>query len=429
MDSTIEALPVRHLRMDRIRSCEGFEDGASRAVISALCPVCGYTLAASFFDGGRQPLATLGWPGSAEKARTMPLHALDWVQCPQCSHVWNRSFCYEAIPYASSPNRMFNSSGIWAGHLAGTRDLVLSYLPECPTVLDIGCGEGHFVRGIAEALSGHGRFVGFDPNATGESGKGVEFHARLFEPLLDMAKFAPDVVIIRHVLEHLTNPAAFVEQLGWAAAQRDRPVWLFAEVPCIDRIAETGRLADFFFEHPSHFSTASFTALMQRAGKVETLKYGYAGEVVFALVQLGARPAARQRVAAAARFRLAASASRTRIGAQLDALAASGRRVAIWGGTGKAAAFINLFNADARRFPLVVDSDLGKTGTFVPGTGQEIVFRDVLKTHPADVVIIPSQWRARDIIAEMARESIDAGQVLIEHEGSLVDFALARHPY
>jgi hypothetical protein len=103
--------------------------------------------------------------------------------------------------------------------------------------------------------------------------------------------------------------------------------------------------------------------------------------------------------------------------------------VAIWGGTGKSAACMHHFGVDAARFPLVVDSDPDKVGTFVPGTGQRILFRDALKGMSVDVVIIPTQWRAKDIIAEMAREGIAAGKVLIEHGGRLIDFALEAHPY
>jgi hypothetical protein len=103
--------------------------------------------------------------------------------------------------------------------------------------------------------------------------------------------------------------------------------------------------------------------------------------------------------------------------------------VAIWGGTGKAAAFIHYFGADAARFPMVVDSDPEKVGTFVPGTAQRIEFRDLLKQSPVDVVIVPSQWRARDIVAEMRREGIEARSVLIEHGGRLVDFLAGEHPY
>jgi SAM-dependent methyltransferase len=323
---------------------------------------------------------------------------------------------------------MFNSGGIWKGHLADTRDALLRHLPDAPLVVEIGCGEGHFVRGLAQARDA-GRFIGFDPNASPETGKGVEFHARLFDPLVDMSAFAPDAVVIRHVLEHLTEPAKLIEQLAWGAASQGKACLLFAEVPCIDRVFETNRLADFFYEHVSHFTTDSFRALMSRAGEIVALDHGYDGEVVYALVRLGVPAHARARAEQATRFAARTVRSRETIAQQLSGLAASGKRVAIWGGTGKAAAFIHQFGADAGRFPLVVDSDPHKAGTYVPGTGQKIEFRDVLKTSAVDVIVIPTQWRARDIIAEMGREGIAPQSVMIEHDGELVDFGAAAHPY
>jgi hypothetical protein len=77
----------------------------------------------------------------------------------------------------------------------------------------------------------------------------------------------------------------------------------------------------------------------------------------------------------------------------------------------------------------VVDSDKAKAGTRVPGTGQTIQFRDALKANPVDVVIIPTQWRAKDIVAEMTREGISVPVVLLEHKGRLVDFFHGDHPY
>lgn len=402
---------------------------ATPVFLSAACPVCAHSLAVPFFDGGLQTLATLGWPKSAADARAMPRYPQDFVQCPACSHVWNRSFRYDAIPYQNNPNRMFNSGGIWKGHLADTRDSLLAHLPTAPTVVEIGCGEGHFVRGLAEARGGQGRFIGFDPNASPETGQGVEFHARLFDPLVDMANYAPDAVVIRHVLEHLTEPAVLLEQLAWGAALLGKQCWLFAEVPCIDRVFATDRLADFFYEHVAQFTTESFRTLLARAGEVVELAHGYDGEVVYARVKLGKPAAFQKQATATAAFSRRADVSRAAIHAQLSELAASGAKVVIWGGTGKAAAFIHQFGADAERFPLVVDSDPDKAGTFVPGTGQQIVFRDALKTLAVEVVIIPTQWRAKDIAAEMEREGIHPATVLIEHEGRLVDFARDAHPY
>jgi hypothetical protein len=168
---------------------------------------------------------------------------------------------------------------------------------------------------------------------------------------------------------------------------------------------------------------------MSRAGEVVTLEHGYDGEVVYALVRLGVSTQARVRAETAARFAARTVTSRKTIAQQLSAISAAGKRVAIWGGTGKAAAFIHQFGADALRFPLVVDSDPHKAGTYVPGTGQQIQYRDVLKDSAVDVIVIPTQWRARDIIAEMSREGITVQDVMIEHDGELVSFGAASHPY
>jgi hypothetical protein len=398
-------------------------------LVEATCPVCAHTVAAPFFDGGAQPLATLGWPASAAEAQGMARHPHDFVQCPRCTHVWNHSFRYDAVPYRDAPNRMFNNGAIWKGHLAESCELLVRRMPPNPVLVEIGCGEGHFLRALAVACGGEGRILGFDPSTHPETGQGFEFHARLFDPLADTPRFAPDAVVIRHVLEHLTDPAALLEKLAWGASQVDKPVWLFAESPCIDRVFATDRLADFFYEHVSHFTTDSFRTLMARAGDVFELAHGYDGEVVYALVRLGVPAAAQARAAEAQAFRRRSEASRREIGRQLDALAASGEATAIWGGTGKGAAFMHQFGVDAARFPLVVDSDPGKVGTHVPGAGQEIQFRDVLKTRPVKVLIIPTQWRAADIVKEMRAAGIAAERILIEHEGRLIDFERDPHPY
>ncbi len=396
--------------------------------VSARCPVCGYHVAVPFFAGGEQPLATLGWPATESAAKAMERLPLDFVQCPTCTHVYNRSFRYGAVPYQANPNLMFNKGTIWKHHLADTRELLARVLPEQSCVIEIGCGEGHFVRGLSEACNA-GRFIGFDPNTSAQSGQGVEFYARLFEPFADVATFAPDLLIVRHVLEHFTELAGLLEPLAWAASQQGKPCWLFAEVPCIDRVFETGRLADFYYEHVSHFTTRSFLTLLQRLGELRTMGHGYNGEVVYGLVRLETPEEMKKIASRATAFYSQAEIARSTISRQLDDLAQSGATVAIWGGTGKSAAFMHQFGVDATRFPLVVDSDQEKVGTFVPGTGQKIQFRDVLKEMAPDVVLIPSQWRAKDIVAEMVGEKILAGKVLIEHNGELTDFAGEDHPY
>lgn len=361
--------------------------------LPARCPICANHWAAPFFDGGEAPLATLGWPRAEAQAQAMSSHRLDFVRCPSCGHIWNRAFRYQDIPYADQPNRMFNAGSLWQGHLAALANETLARLPARPTVVEIGCGSGHFLQ----ALSVHqaGQYFGFDPHGSAAKDGGFEFQARLFEPVVDVPRYRPDLIVLRHVLEHFTEPAAFVEALAWAASQIDQPVRLLIEVPCIDRVFETGRIADFFYEHPQQFSTASFSALLERYGELERLSHAYGGEVVVGWLRLSIPNAWQETAHEAMAFRQASQQAQATIAEQLEALAQSGQRVAIWGGTGKAAAFMHYYGVDAERFPLVVDSDTEKVGTYVPGCGQRIQFRDVLRDRPAEVVIIPTQWRAR----------------------------------
>lgn len=397
---------------------------------ASTCPACGHHVAVSFFDGGHQALATIAWPRSMEEARAMPGLPLSFVRCVDCGHVYNKDFDYANVPYSDKPNLMFNRALIWSEHLRRIRDLIIDHLPEKPVVVEIGCGEGHLLRALAEARPA-GRYIGFDPNGSVDSADGrVEARRELFDPAVHLAEYRPAMVVSRHVLEHLMNPLGYLQRLAFSAGWLSMETRLFIEVPCIDRVFETGRVADFYYEHNSHFTTASFSRLLGNcATEVELIEHGYDGEVIHGLVKLGGNSDRMAQARQALDFSKRAEQARTTIGVHLAEMHASGKRVAIWGGTGKGAAFINYYGADAERFPLVVDSDSAKVGTFVPGTGQEILFRDVLRERSADIVIIPTQWRARDIVAEMERCGIRVETILIEHHGRLVDYLTEAHPY
>ncbi len=398
-------------------------------ICQSVCPACGFQIAAPFFHGGTQPLATLAWPASEEAARSMPRLPVDFVRCVECGHVYNPAFDYAQVPYSDKPNLMFNRGALWSEFLKDTMRQMLHQLPDHPVIVEIGHGDGSLLAALAQARPG-GHFVGFDPHGATQSEGDLELRAALFDPEEHLAELAPDLVISRHVLEHLHSPLAFLQRIAFAAARLGREQLAYFEVPCVDRALATGRTVDFYYEHNSQFSSQSFRKMLSRCGAtLNCVGHGYGGEVIFGYVTLGGQQR-RLRIADEAReFLAAAEAGLDRIPAQLDEMARSGARIAIWGGTGKSAAFINRYGLDRMRFPIVVDSDFAKVGTFVPGTGQEIRSRDWLKENPGAVVIIPPQWRALDIVLEMERARISFKQVLIEHEGALIDYFLDAHPY
>jgi hypothetical protein len=394
------------------------------------CPACGHHVAAVFYGGTRQPLATIAWPKSAEEAQSMPPLPLEFVRCVDCGHVFNAAFEHAIVPYSDKPNLMYNKGRIWAEYIQQVQRRILELLPEKCTVIEIGYGDGSFLGTLATRHWG-GQFVGFDPNGVGHEGTGnLVFRQELFEPARHMAELKPDLIISRHVLEHLMNPLGFLQTINFHAAALDRRTRMYFEVPCIDNALSGLRTVDFYYEHNSQFTSRSFRRMLELSGaRIELVDTGYGGEVIYGLVQAEACSRHLSVASEAGQFSDALKRSLTTIALQLASLTMSGRTVAVWGGTGKSAAFMNRYGLDRKRFPVVVDSDTDKAGTFVPGTGQEIRHRDYLLDHPADVILIPPQWRAADIVREMHSAGITFTQVLIEHNALLVDFFEYPHPY
>ena len=65
-----------------------------------------------------------------------------------------------------------------------------------------------------------------------------------------------------------------------------------------------------------------------------------------------------------------------------------GKRVALWGSGSKAVGFLSTLGCRDERVPFVVDINPRKQGTFLPGTGQQIVGPDAMIEYKPDVVIV-----------------------------------------
>jgi hypothetical protein len=399
-----------------------------RKIANQECPVCGGLTASPFFGPDDIPLSTLGWPKSEAEALAMDRLPHNFFQCCQCTHVWNIDFKYEMVPYQKEPNLMFNKGGNWTGHLDEIRRLIIESLPANPTIVEIGCGDGSFLSGIAAELNFKGTFIGFDPGTKAQFEGDIKIISDYFIPEKHFDHYRPDLIIIRHVMEHLTSPRQMAAELKHFA-ENFSACKLFVETPCIDKVFQTNRVSDFFYEHVSHFTTESFRALLGNSGSIRTLSHGYGGEVIYGLVDLGLNSLESENMKRSTLFLDNSFKNHKTILKEIKNLSDKYQSVVVWGGSGKAAFFINHFLLDRYRFPLVVDSDLSKVGMHVPGMGQTITASDYLRNRVVEIIIIPMQWRAKDILNEIQELNIKYESILIEHNGHLIDFKLDDHPY
>lgn len=384
------------------------------------CVACGSHIVKLLYNSGPQPLTALNLPRSYNEAKNASLYPMNFYMCCYCGHVYNVDFDYTKVPYGEDSNRMYNKGSGWLNHLEYLVDwLNKNYYLQGKTIIDIGAGGGGFLNLIKQRFS-RTRCIAFEPGIDSEicHERGLETYTDYFVPQRDMRKFKPDIVIMKHVLEHLQHPRDFVAEIAYYANMyQSYPVFV-AEVPCITKALETHRITDFLYEHVSNFARRSLRVMFESTGWITLDEFlAYNDEVA---VWIGRpTPLNLQFEAQVKGFRDNTWLSVQNIQNSLREWRKAHQTIAFFGGTGKSAAFLNAYHLDLDR---VVDSDANKVGRHVPGTGQRIEHVDALLENPVDVIVITTRWRAADIYAEIKCKGIKYTSLLVLEQGVLTDY-------
>jgi hypothetical protein len=192
----------------------------------------------------------------------------------------------------------------------------------------------------------------------------------------------------------------------------DRPeAIVFFMIPEITRILRLRAFWDIYYEHSSYWSPGSLARAFRRAGfDPVALWTDYDDQYVLIAARPGTgrspalaneeTPAAL--VAKVQGFTAAVAADQTRWREWLERLRRVGQRTVLWGGGSKAVSFLTTL--DVRDgIDYAVDINPRRHGTFIAGTGQQIVAPEFLVQYPPDVVIVMSPIYLPEIKAELER--------------------------
>ena len=306
---------------------------------------------------------------------------LDFRRCRACGFVWNAAFSGNSLAYSPAYENRQSLSPAFDAHLkrraAAARNLIEGR--QGAAIVDVGCGQGDFLEYLAKAAPSEAvSLFGFDPAWRGVDGQGPaggRVYRRLFDENEALNGPPADLIVSRHVIEHIPDPMAFLATLRRCCGPESR---LAIETPDIDWIRRTGAFHDFFYEHCSLFSLPALDQALARSGFVATrLERVFDAQYLWVeAMPIEVDPAQ------------AASAYQAHWEAVI-ALAAAAGPVVVWGAGAKGATFVQMFDPDASRIAAVVDLNPAKQDRHLGGGGHRVVSPEAAAAiAPATVLVM-----------------------------------------
>ena len=382
------------------------------------CPACRSTDLEVMLDMGEQPMSLVSLQEDPMNSWALERHRIRLAICRNCSHVHNIDFNPNYVSYSAAGCRMFNNGAGWQQHVEDVRGIIKN-LPEINAIVEIGAGDCEFLASLeTEAAT-----IAVDPCEAVERAEELgitRWHREHFDPSVHIPMDGNIVILMRHLLEHMEDPRSFVEKIVRVAEKRTGNTYLMMECPCCQEALKQLRIEDWTYEHPQHFTVISMMYMLRACGiKICQATTHYDMEVLIGLAKIEPKkvhsPTTEQILFGYKRLE-------KNIAKESEWVRLMDERVALWGGAGKSAMFINKF--DLLETVRVVDSHEEKWGFCVPGTKIVMESPATLIEDPVDCIIVTTSWRANDIREEILGSGIPCKHLMKFERGKLVEVPL-----
>lgn len=351
----------------------------------ATCPVCGSDNTNNFLTRPRVPVHQNLLIDNQTSAEHIARGDLRLALCRRCGFIYNSAFDVSKLRYGHEYDNTQACSPFFGAYL----DSLVAQLVEesgvknCQ-IVEVGCGKGLFLRKLVEFEDAGNQGHGFDPSYDGPDvrlGGHLKFSKRYYGP--DCLDVQADVVVCRHVIEHVPDPPTLLNVMRQALANGSGGR-VFIETPCVEWILENQAGWDFFYEHCSYFSPQSLSLVMEQAGlKVDRISHVFEGQYLWAEGSAGDASADADvkpdihLMGLVDQYSLFEEQLKINLAGLFARLAAEGK-VALWGAGAKGVTLANLIDQNRSLIDCVVDLNPNKQGKFIPGAGHPIVGHEAL---------------------------------------------------
>jgi SAM-dependent methyltransferase len=365
------------------------------AVSRTVCPTCDHPSTVGFFELPDVPVHCNILSPAADAARSAPRGAISLAVCQGCGLVFNAAFDPALVTYDGAYENSLHYSARFEAYAESlAQDLSARFNLRGQLVVEVGCGKGEFLRRLCKTAGARGLGIdaSYDPTIPVDGcDEDVTFVSEPFSTFSN--DLTPALVFCRHVLEHLPEARAFMEEFA-QAARRSRDCQVFVEVPNVLFTLRDLGIWDLIYEHCLYFSAPSLSRLCEAAGLSVDRVYPVYGDQ-FLCAEASARVNAKQdftQELAEIRQLIAGFAAEYRNKLQywtdrLAGLQRDGRTVALWGAGSKGITFANTVPG-GQGIACLVDLNPRKQGRFVPGTGQAVVSPQTLTRIRPEVIVV-----------------------------------------
>lgn len=191
---------------------------------------------------------------------------LDIVECQSCTHIFNKAVepkIIEQIYLREYSSGLPNTKEMFNHFLSIASNAICDANIKGKVCLEIGASNFTFAKILL--AKGARKVIAFEPSTLFSTDNPniihiQEYYSKDLVPL----RYGPiELVVIRHVLEHMLNPVEILEEIS---ALLNKGSLVYLEVPNVDDILKRNRIVDFGYEHISYFSPELLSKILVKFG-------------------------------------------------------------------------------------------------------------------------------------------------------------------
>ena len=351
------------------------------------CKICESKKLTSLYHVDKLPLFQNKVYSSDKEAEEQKEVGVDLCQCQECGFVFNTFFSNDEMNYDDDYQNEQGYSQTFAKHLNSVADYLIESGFQDKKVVEIGCGKGYFTELLEK--KGFKNIYGFDPAYEGNNPNITkDYFGEKYKSI------NADLVILRHVLEHIESPYEFLKYIQNATSENTK---ILIEVPSFEWIVKNKAFWDVFYEHCNYFDIDFLNSFFDNA--VTKKVFGSQYILMIANLKELKKPSIEQRY-----LKNIFDKSFN----DIKTFLLKNYPLVVWGGSSKGVTLLNIFDKEKKFVEYCVDINPKKQNKFIATTGHKILSPDTLtvSTKTEISILVVNQNYYDEIIQEYARENL-----------------------